>query len=457
MKRFSRSDELVRHSRLHARAADSAAFAAAVAAASTGGSTVASHNNHTHQTSYGSLSSSSSSAPIPTPVTPPSNSSGSFATSYPRRMSLASHASMDMDQMSASLSSSAPAAPVAPISSSSFGLNGDWDSMAGSRHNSMQSAVPSHSLPALPTSLGGEGAYGTARKAVTPVAAYLPVEEIPINDLSISSSKSQQYQNYLPSHHQGQQHQQHQAGSYYPSMSYQTDHNHPTVSTSPATPSFLERSRSLSDPLPRIPENSQLSPISPLTATSAGSSEATTSVPTPTGEETSSTWAHLSAISRPRANSNVSLYSNASTACSGLSDDTVSAAVRGGSSEYQQGESDILKKHVRVHTTGSNALHILTPSGTLEPATTSDIFAAALVNANETSLEYKTYPSGTRSAFSPPPEPQYRTVMDGSRRGTNPLDLILSAVDVEQPYRQTGGAPSLISEGLKGHQGYNSK
>ncbi|KAI8850946.1 hypothetical protein BC829DRAFT_351682, partial [Chytridium lagenaria] len=36
--------------------------------------------------------------------------------------------------------------------------------------------------------------------------------------------------------------------------------------------------------------------------------------------------------------------------------------------------SDILKKHVKVHTTGTNAVRIVSSTGTLERATTSDIF-----------------------------------------------------------------------------------
>ncbi|KAJ3112115.1 hypothetical protein HDU96_004919 [Phlyctochytrium bullatum] len=354
MKRFSRSDELVRHARLHARAADSAAFAAAMAASASTPSVV----SHTYQPFSGGFTTGS---------VPPA--SGPMSLAY-RRMSLSGAtgavpaAVMNVDALASSLSTSAPAAP------SAFPQESQWEQATTTV------SVPSHSSLGfgLGTSATDSNSAAGRRNGRLESSSYLPIDEIPLNDLSIASlstSAGTSYQSYQRSRAQSsstpQQHyyssvisnpQQQQAVPSYPTYQTVIGSNYSGYSTAgyPAAPplppttvssasaaaaavaaaAFTDHSRSLGEHLPRIPENAQVpaiggQPISPLTSPASET----------TAGDDAAAWAqHLASVNRPRANSNVSLYSNASTACSnasGLSDDTVAAAVaavRGASTGY---------------------------------------------------------------------------------------------------------------------------
>ncbi|KAJ3105777.1 hypothetical protein HDU97_007597 [Phlyctochytrium planicorne] len=148
-------------------------------------------------------------------------------------------------------------------------------------------------------------------------ASYLPIHEIPLNDVVASSHASQRFvgsQRHLSS--QG-------------SDGFGQSESICNLSISPSSSmQFLERNRSFSDPMPRIPEDLKYSPTSPLSGTSASAS----------GTQVAS-WEEV--LARPRANSNVSVYSNASSNISMMTEETATrTADILAESDYADGEID---------------------------------------------------------------------------------------------------------------------
>ncbi|KAI8850897.1 hypothetical protein BC829DRAFT_136696 [Chytridium lagenaria] len=256
MKKFSRSDELVRHARLHARAADSAAYAAAVAAAVTNlPSTPALSPTASAATSIVGDQDSSSAVtspeieqaflpsssqrrfsfdtqhPLPSslqtmtemehssqssstqrrfsldarPPLPPSSEKayGSFATSYPRRMSLCSYRDdVEPEAVSSTLSTSAPVtAPLLPRLSSSYSFTSHSTQLnqnIASHNYNLGPIQPSHIAPALQEALSfesgsfpGSTSISDSRRMSTQSNSYIPVHDMSETILPhISSSNS---------------------------------------------------------------------------------------------------------------------------------------------------------------------------------------------------------------------------------------------------------------------------